>query len=353
MRALMGLLALLFGALPAMAETTEVRIAQQTSIAFLQFNVMKHQGLIEKHAAALGVPGVKVTFATFNGPDAMNDALLSGAVDIVSGGPPGLLVVWAKTWGSSQEVRGVGALSQLHWLLNTRNPNVHSIRDFTAIDRIAMPAVKVAAQSVLLEMAAAKEWGDKDYEKLDALTLAMSPSDATAGLLSGGGNFNSAFTVPPFQEMQLKDPAVHTVLDSRDILGASSSAFAWSTKKFHDANPKVFLAVVNAMKEASDYIMSHSIDASPVTRRCDPMPAIFCCVFGSLSIAVRTRITARAPHGTVRAVFPHTAPTLAAHQSFTQPTGPPAHAPTRGRARMTARTARQRSRPRPKHTTRG
>lgn len=261
MRHIVWLLGLLLCALPARAETTELRIAQQTSIAFLQFNVMKHQNLIEKHAAALGVPGVKVTFATFNGPDAMNDALLSGAVDIVSGGPPGLLVVWAKTWGSSQEVRGVGALSQLYWLLNTRNPNVKNIRDFTATDRIAMPAVKVAAQSVLLEMAAAREWGDAAYERLDPLTLAMSPSDATAGLLSGGGNFNSAFTVPPFQEMQLKDPAIHTVLDSREILGRSSSAFAWSTKKFHDGNPKVFLAVVNAMKEASDFVMANKKEA--------------------------------------------------------------------------------------------
>ncbi|MEI7712289.1 MAG: ABC transporter substrate-binding protein [Rhodospirillales bacterium] len=257
MRRTVWLLLTLLFAMPALAETNEVRIAQQTSIAFLQFNVMKHQGLIEKHAKALGVPDVKVTFATFNGPDAMNDALLSGAVDIVSGGPPGLLVVWSKTWGSSQEVRGVGALAQLHFLLNTRNPNVKSIRDFTATDRIAMPAVKVAAQSVLLEMAAAKEWGDAAYEKLDPLTIAMSPSDTTAGLLSGGGNFNSAFTIPPFQEMQLKDPAVHTVLDSRDILGTSSASFAWATKKFHDANPKVFLAVVNAMKEASSFIMAH------------------------------------------------------------------------------------------------
>lgn len=91
MRHFMGLMALLLCALPAYAETTDVRIAQQTSIAFLQFNVMKHQWPIEKHAAALGVPGVKVTFASFNGPDATNDALLSGAVDIVSGGPPGLL----------------------------------------------------------------------------------------------------------------------------------------------------------------------------------------------------------------------------------------------------------------------
>ena len=106
-------------------------------------------------------------------------------------------------------------------------------------------------------MAAAKEWGDAAYEKLDPLTIAMSPSDTTAGLLSGGGNFNSAFTIPPFQEMQLKDPAVHTVLDSRDILGTSSASFAWATKKFHDANPKVFLAVVNAMKEASSFIMAH------------------------------------------------------------------------------------------------
>ena len=145
MRRTVWLLLTLLFAMPALAETNEVRIAQQTSIAFLQFNVMKHQGLIEKHAKALGVPDVKVTFATFNGPDAMNDALLSGAVDIVSGGPPGLLVVWSKTWGSSQEVRGVGALAQLHFLLNTRNPNVKSIRDFTATDRIAMPAVKVAA----------------------------------------------------------------------------------------------------------------------------------------------------------------------------------------------------------------
>ena len=257
MRRTVWLLLTLLLAMPARAETNEVRIAQQTSIAFLQFNVMKHQGLIEKHAKALGVPDVKVTFATFNGPDAMNDALLSGAVDIVSGGPPGLLVVWSKTWGSSQEVRGVGALAQLHFLLNTRNPNVKTIRDFTATDRIAMPAVKVAAQSVLLEMAAAKEWGDAAYEKLDPLTIAMSPSDTTAGLLSGGGNFNSAFTIPPFQEMQLKDPAVHSVLDSRDILGTSSASFAWATKKFHDANPKVFLAVVNAMKEASAFIMAH------------------------------------------------------------------------------------------------
>lgn len=247
---------------PAWAEVTEVRIAQQTSIAFLQFNVMKHRNLLEKHAAALGVPNLKVAFATFNGPDAQNDALLSGAVDIASGGPPGLLTIWAKTFGTPQEVRGVGGMSRLPWLLNSRNPAVRTLRDFTAADRIAMPAAKVSAQAVLLQMAAAKEWGDANFNRLDSQTVSLSPADSTTGLLSGGGGFNAAFTVPPFQEMQLRDPAIHNVLDSKDIVGNSTSAYAWASKRFHDANPKVFLAIVNAMKEASDFIETHKREAA-------------------------------------------------------------------------------------------
>ena len=223
---------------------------------------MKHRKLVEKHAAALGVPDLKVSFSTFNGPDAMNDALLSGAVDIVSGGPPGLIIIWAKTHGTSREVRGVAGLARLPWLLNSRNPNVKTIKDFTAADKIAMPSVKSSSQAVLLEMAAAKEWGDANYEKLDPLTVSMSPSDATTGLLSGGGGFNAAFTVPPFQTMQLKDPAVHTVLDSRDVIGDSTAAYAWTSKTFHDANPKVYQALVNAIVEASAFIMANKREAA-------------------------------------------------------------------------------------------
>ena len=261
MRRTIMLLCGLLLTLPARAETSEVRIAQQTSVAFLQFNVMKHLGLVEKHAAALGVPGVTVTFATFNGSDAQNQALLSGAVDIVSGGPPGLLVLWAKAWGTPQEVRGVSGMARLPWLLNTRNPDVHSIRDFTDKDRIAMPGIKMSSQAVVLQMAVSKIWGEADYDRLDPLTIGMAPADATAGLLSGGQAFNAAFTVPPFQDLQLKDPAIHTVLDSRDVVGDSTASVAWASKKFHDGNPKVYQAVINALKEATDFVRTHKRDA--------------------------------------------------------------------------------------------
>lgn len=239
------------------AQVPEVRFAQQFSMAYLQFNVMKHQGLLEKHAKALGIPEVKITWITFNGPDAMNDALLSGAIDIASGGVPGLLTIWAKTKGTAQEVRGVSALSQQSVLLTTRNPNVKSVRDFTATDRIAVPAVKVSAQAVMLQMAAAKEWGDDQFDRLDALTFSMSPPDATNGMLAGSKDFNSSFTVPPFQNIQLRDKAIHVVMDSYDLLGPSTGGTAWTTKKFHDGNPKLYQAIINALIEASAYVASN------------------------------------------------------------------------------------------------
>ena len=92
-----------------------------------QVNVMEHQRLLEKHAAALGLPEVKVSWITFNGPDTMNGALISDSVNVVPGGIPGLVTLWARTRGTAQEVRGICALSSQPGLLNTRNPALHGM----------------------------------------------------------------------------------------------------------------------------------------------------------------------------------------------------------------------------------
>ena len=218
---------------------------------------MRHQNLSQKHAAALGIPEVKVSYITFNGPDMMNDELLSGGIDIASGGVPGLLTIWGKTRGTAREVRGVSAMSQQRVLLTSRDSRLRSVRDFGPNDRIAVPAVKVPAQAVMLQMAAAKEWGDASFDRLDQLTFSLSPPDATAGIMAGRTEYTATFTVPPFQEMQLKDPAIHVVLSSEDVLGRATGGAAWTTKRFHDANPKLYQALINAMKEGSEYVASH------------------------------------------------------------------------------------------------
>jgi NitT/TauT family transport system substrate-binding protein len=237
---------------PAQAEAQEIRLAKQFSMGYVQFNIIEHRHLIEQHAKAEGLGDVKVSWATFNGPNAMNDALVSGSVDVVAGGVPGLVTLWAKTKDTAQEVRGISALSSQPFLLNTRNPNIKTVRDFTASDKIALPAVKVSVQAVTLEMAAAQEFGKENYARLDPLTISLSPPDATIGLLSGGAEFNSAFSVPPFQNQQLAQPGIHTVLNSFDVLGGSHSfTVAWLSRQFHDQNPKLYKALVDALAEAT------------------------------------------------------------------------------------------------------
>jgi NitT/TauT family transport system substrate-binding protein len=185
----------------------------------------------------------------------MNDALLSGSVDIVSGGVPGLLTLWSRTKGTPLAVKGITAFSSQPILLNTREPRIKSIADFTDQDKIAVPAVKVSVQAMLLQMAAAKQWGAGNYAKLDPLTVSMTPPDATIALLSGSAGVGSVFSVPPFQFQQLDDKAIHTVLNSYDVFGGPHTfTVAWTSSQFRDKNPQLYKALVKAFAEATDML---------------------------------------------------------------------------------------------------
>ncbi len=249
---------LLIGVTPlqhARAEVTEVRLAQQFSMGYMQFAIMERNQLIEKHAKTAGLGEIKVFWDRFNGPNFMNDALLAGKVDFVSGGVPGLITLWEKTVGTPQEVRGMSALSSQPFLLNSRSPNIKSIRDFTEKDRIAVPSIKTSVQAVTLQMAAAQLFGDADYGKYDKLTVSMSPPDATTALLSGASEINNVFSVPPFQFQQLERAGIHTVLNSFDVMGgAHTFTVIWTTAKFREANPKLYKAVLAALQEATEIL---------------------------------------------------------------------------------------------------
>ena len=262
--AVSGAAAILIACLtPAVAQAPEIRFARQFSMGYLQFNMMQQHKLLEKHAKEAGIPELKVTWATFNGPNAMNDALLSGSVDIVSGGVPGLLTLWARTKTTPLAVKGITAFSSQPILLNTRNPNVKSLTDFTDQDKIAVPAVKVSVQAMLLQMAAAKQWGNSNYAKLDNLTVSMTPPDATVALLSGSAGITSVFSVPPFQFQQLDDKAIHTVLNSYDVFGGPHTfTVAWTSSQFRDKNPQLYKALVKAFAEATDMLNKHVKEAA-------------------------------------------------------------------------------------------
>lgn len=138
----------------AHAKEGQLRIAQQFGIVYLLLNVAQDQQLIEKHGKAQGLD-IKVDFLRLSGGPAINDALLTGEVDIAGAGVGPLFTIWDRTKGR-QNVKGVASLGNFPYLLVSNNPAVKSIADFTDQDRIALPAVGVSVQSRILQMASAK-----------------------------------------------------------------------------------------------------------------------------------------------------------------------------------------------------
>jgi NitT/TauT family transport system substrate-binding protein len=253
---LMAVLVLVAAFVPgkALAEASVVRVAKQFGVAYMQYMVMQELKLIEKHAKAAGLD-VTTEWATFRSSDVMNDALISGSVDFVSLGIPGIITIWSKTKGTPVEVKGVAGLNVSPLMLMVRDPSIQSIRDFKESHKIALPAVKVAMQAIMLQMAAAKEFGDAKFNALDHLTVSMAHPDATAAMLGGPSEIVANFSSAPFQYRQMKNPNIRRILSSADMFtdGLSFNVIA-TTAKFRNENPKLYGAFRAALKEATDFI---------------------------------------------------------------------------------------------------
>lgn len=249
-----------FAAIAAADEQSEIAITRQPGILYLPAQVMEKQHLIEKHAAALGVPNVKVNWVVFTGGGAATDALLSGNVDIVNSGVGNMLLLWDRTHG---KVKGIITNSAQPELLISRDPKIKTIRDFGPTDKIAVPTVRVSTQAILLQMAAAQTFGPDQWSKLDANTVQLGHPDAVAALANPQHEVASHFTAPPFDYKELKTvPGAHIVLRSEDIIGGDlSQSTLFTTTKFAEANPKLIQAVMDASKEAVDYVKAHPDDS--------------------------------------------------------------------------------------------
>jgi NitT/TauT family transport system substrate-binding protein len=254
------------GSLSATAAHAEgqIRIAEQYGIVFLLLNVAQEQKLIEKHGKSAGVD-VKVEWLKLSGGSAVNDALLSGNIDIAGAGVGPLLTIWDRTYGK-QNVRGVASLGNFPFYLVSNNPAVKTIADFTEKDRIASPAVGVSVQSRLLQLASAKLWGDAQYKKLDANQVALPHPDAAAAVISGGTEISAHFGSPPFQEQELAgNPKAHIVLNSYDVLGGPASATVlYATEKYRKDNPKTYKAFVDALNEAAQFVTANPEKAADI-----------------------------------------------------------------------------------------
>jgi len=249
----------------AHAEVSEVRMSRGFGVLYLPLMVMESEKLLEKQAKAMGLGDVKATYLVLDGGNVINDAMLSGALDIASIGVAGFVTLWAKAKDNpAVEVRGLSGMSSSSLYLMTRNPNVKSLKDFTDKDRIAVPGIKTSLPAVILQMATAKELGDANYAKLDPITVGLPHPEALTVLLSGRGEINSHMASPPFSYIEDATPGLHRVINSVDVLGNITLDMTYTTRKFFEANPKLCAAYIAAMNEANALIAKDKKKAADI-----------------------------------------------------------------------------------------
>ena len=240
-----------------------ISIAQQFGIGYLLLDVVRDQHLIEQQGKKEGLD-IKVEWRTLSGATAMNEGVLTGALDVAAAGVPAMLTVWDRTYGH-QDVKAIASLGSMPGYLLSNNPAVKSIKDLTDKDRIAAPAAGVGFQSRTLQIATAEVYGNSEFKKFDNITVSLPHPDATVALISGKSEVTAHFSSPPFQYQELEHSSIHKILSSYDVLGGPGSFNAlYTTQKFHDENPKTYQAFYNALAQAADYVEKHKDDAAKI-----------------------------------------------------------------------------------------
>ena len=241
-----------------------IRIAQQFGIAYLILDVMRDQKLIEKDAKAEGLD-LTVEWASISGATSMNEALLSGSLDVVSAGVPPALTVWDRTKGK-QNVKLVASLGSLPNYLITNKPAIKTLKDLGPSDRIAVPAAGVGFQSRILQIETARQFGPAAFKKFDDISISLPHPDATAALIAGGTEIDVHYSSAPFYYQALaSNPAVHKILNSYDTLGGPATFnVLYATQAYHDGHAKAYKALYAALGEAASWIRSHKQEAAQV-----------------------------------------------------------------------------------------
>jgi NitT/TauT family transport system substrate-binding protein len=242
----------------------KISIAQQFGIGYLILDVVRDQQLIEKHGRQQGID-IQVDWASISGSTGMNEALLAGALDVVSAGVPPMLTLWDRTRGK-QNVKAVAALGSLPNYLLSNNPKVKTLEDLSDKDRIAVPAAGVGFQSRTLQIETARVFGKDDFKRFDTLSVSLPHPEATAALIAGGSEITTHFSSAPFYYQALAaNRNVHKLISSYDILGGPATFnVLYTTQKFHDENPKTYKAFYGALVEAAQLVKADKARAADI-----------------------------------------------------------------------------------------
>ncbi|MFD1555115.1 ABC transporter substrate-binding protein [Paraburkholderia silviterrae] len=233
-----------------------VRISKGYGLLYLPLLVMEQRRLFERHAARQGLSDVSVDWTLLDGGNSVDDAMMAGTLDFAAVGAPGFIELWARARGiPNVEVIGVSGLSTTALSLNTNQPRIATLADFTSADRIAVPGIRTSLAAVVLQMMASKLLGPKHFAQLDSITVSLPHPQAVQALVRRENGITAHFASPPFSALELKHPGIHRVVNSIDVLGPLTLDVVYAPRRLVDTEPALVRAFLGALDEANRLIV--------------------------------------------------------------------------------------------------
>jgi NitT/TauT family transport system substrate-binding protein len=253
---------------PARAEQ-EVKIGIGFGIAFLPTYLMDELKLVEKRAKEAGLD-VKTSYHRFSGSGPMQDAILSGSVDMGPYGISALLIAWEKARATPQQMFAISGVTTVPLVLLTNRAGIKKLADFKPDDRVSMPSL-VSPQAFMLQMQAEKEFGLGQQDRLKQQIVSLPHPDSVNQLISGATELTAYFAPPPFIQVALKSPKVAKVMSSEEIVGGKMSFLIMgATKRWIEANPKMPDVIVKAVDDAAAFIRDNPRKAAEIYLQREP-----------------------------------------------------------------------------------
>ena len=222
-----------------------LRLAMQYGMQYAPVYVMKEMGYLQQL-----LPGATLEWDQLAGGSAMNDALISGSLDVAFMGIPPALIAIDK--GATYRV-ACGICVPPAELMVSAGSGITSLADLNKAGvTIAVPSIG-SVQDIMLATACRDQLGD-DSALSDNL-VAMGNSDAYAAFRTG--SVTAHFASMPYIAYEEADGM--TPILSADDCGGGASIVCVCTEGIHE-NEAVYGAILQALQEAVDLINSQSDD---------------------------------------------------------------------------------------------
>lgn len=239
-----------------------VRIAYQANLGYAPVIIMKHKGWLDDT-----LPDHKVSYSVPNSGSLIRTGMLSG--DIQFGGVA--MSPFFVGWDKGMDWKLLTALSDIDQWMMAVDPDIRSLQDFSAQDKIAVLAAD-NNQATMLRIAASRALGDPNA--LDSNVVYMPHQDAVQALVSG--SVAAHFTSPPYQFREL-DLGAQRITSSVELFGGPASHPAFGAlavvSDYVDQNPEVVAAVLEGVEQAVQLLTEEPEEAAEILAEEFDVPA--------------------------------------------------------------------------------